>query len=91
VGDAGWPVTNICDQSLFQAVEPPALLGCVNSAMHPMFCGVVPTGALAGGVVATAIGLRVAMAIGGVGLLLSSLFLVFSPLRRLREFPAEPA
>jgi predicted MFS family arabinose efflux permease len=90
LGDAGWPVANICNQTLCQAVAPPALLGRVNSAMHLMFRGMVPAGALAAGAVATAIGLRATMAIGGVGFLLSSLFLVFSPIRRLREFPAEP-
>ena len=92
LGDVAWPVVDICGQSLCQAVASPALLGRVNSAMHLMFRGVLPAGALVGGVVAGSLGLRYTMALGGLGFLLSSLFLVFSPIRRLRELPgAKPA
>jgi predicted MFS family arabinose efflux permease len=87
LGDVAWPVTNICDQSLCQAVAAPAVLGRVNSAMHLMFRGVLPAGALVGGAVATSIGLRPTMAIGALGILLASLFLVFSPIRRMRVLP----
>ena len=87
LGDVAWPVVSICDQTLCQAVAAPAVLGRVNSTMHLLFRGVLPAGALVGGAVATAIGLRATIAIGGVGFLLSSLFLVFSPIRGLRELP----
>jgi predicted MFS family arabinose efflux permease len=87
LGDVAWPVTSICDQSLCQAVAPPALLGRVNSAMHLMFRGVLPAGALVGGAVASVVGLRSTMAMGAVGFLLSGLFLVFSPIRRMRALP----
>jgi predicted MFS family arabinose efflux permease len=91
LGDVAWPVTNICDRSLCQTVAPPALLGRVNSAMHLMFRGVLPAGALVGGAVASAIGLRYTMAIGAMGFLASGLFLVFSPVRRLRTLPVSAA
>ena len=68
-------------------VAAPAVLGRVNSAMHLMFRGVLPAGALVGGAVATSIGLRPTMAIGALGILLASLFLVFSPIRRMRVLP----
>jgi predicted MFS family arabinose efflux permease len=89
LGDVAWPVINICDQSLCQAVAPPALLGRVNSAIHMMFRGVLPAGALVGGAAASAIGLRNTMAMGAIGLLLSGLLLVFSPVRGLRALPVQ--
>jgi len=87
LGDVAWPVTTICDRSLCQAVAPPALLGRVTSAMHLMFRGILPAGTLVGGAVATVLGLRITMAIGALGFLLSGLFLVFSPVRKLRVLP----
>jgi predicted MFS family arabinose efflux permease len=87
LGDIAWPVVNIGEQTLCQAVAPAALLGRIMSAMHLMFRGVLPAGALTAGVVATVIGLRYTIAIGALGLLLSSLFLIFSPLRLLRTLP----
>jgi predicted MFS family arabinose efflux permease len=87
LGDVAWPVVNICDQTLCQAVAAPAVLGRVNSTMHLIFRGVLPVGALVGGAVATAIGLRATIALGGAGFLLSSLFLLFSPIKSLRELP----
>jgi predicted MFS family arabinose efflux permease len=87
LGDAAWPVTSVCDLSLRQAVAPPGLLGRVNSAMHLLFRGLLPAGAVAGGALASAIGIRATIAIGGAGFLLSTLFLVFSPIRRLRDLP----
>jgi predicted MFS family arabinose efflux permease len=49
--------------------------------------GVLPAGAVLGGAVAEVIGLRAAMFVGAGGFLLSTLWLVFSPVRRLRELP----
>jgi predicted MFS family arabinose efflux permease len=62
-------------------------LGRVNAAMHLLFSGIMPLGALAGGAVAQVIGVRTTMLIGATGFLLSTLWLVFSPVRRLRELP----
>jgi MFS family permease len=65
------------------------MLGRVNSAIHLLFQGVFPAGALAAGALAGAIGVRYTMALGGAGFLLSTLFLIFSPIRRLRELPSQ--
>jgi predicted MFS family arabinose efflux permease len=86
-GDAAWPIASVCDLSLRQAVAPPGMLGRVNSAMHLMFRGLLPAGAVLGGALAGATGVRGAIATGGAGVLLSTLFLVFSPIRGLRELP----
>jgi len=86
--DVAWPVYNINQTTLRQAITPDALLGRVNSAMHLMFHGIWPLGALAGGILAGAYGIRIAMLAGAVGFLLSNLWLVFSPIRRLRALPS---
>jgi hypothetical protein len=44
-------------------------------------------GALAGGTIAQAVGMRRALLIGAIGVLLSTMWLVFSPVRRLAELP----
>lgn len=85
--DMAWPVYNINELSLRQAVTPDHLLGRVNAAMHLLFRGVLPVGALAGGMIAERIGIRLTMFLGAIGYLLSTLWLVFSPLHKLRELP----
>lgn len=87
LGDLAWPVYTISERSLRQAIIPDRLLGRVNSSMHLLFHGVLPLGALAGGAIAQAIGVRQALLIGAVGVTLSALWLVFSPILRLRELP----
>ena len=85
--DFAWPVYNINELSLRQAIAPYRLLGRVNSAMHLLFHGILPVGALAGGMLAQSIGMRPTMFAGALGFLLSTLWLVFSPIRSLRELP----
>jgi MFS family permease len=51
--------------------------------------GVRPIGALLGGALGTAIGLHTTLWIGVLGALAGVVFLVFSPIPRLREAPAE--
>jgi len=87
LGDLAWPVYNISERSLRQAITPDHLLGRVNSSMHLLFHGVLPLGALAGGAIAQVMGVRQALLIGAIGVLLSTTWLVFSPVRRLRELP----
>jgi MFS family permease len=87
LGDLAWPVYTISARSLRQAVTPDRLLGRVNSSTHLLFHGVLPLGAIAGGALAQAIGVRQALLIGAIGVLLSTMWLVFSPVHRLRELP----
>ena len=87
VFDIAFPIYSINELSLRQAITPDELLGRVNSAMHMLFHGVLPIGALAGGVLAEAIGIRTTLIVGSIGFLLSTLWLVFSPVRHLKELP----
>ena len=87
LGDLAWPVYTISARSLRQAITPNHLLGRVNESMHLPFHGVLPLGALAGGTIAQVVGMRRALLIGAIGVLLSTMWLVFSPVRRLPELP----
>jgi MFS family permease len=87
LGDMAWSIYSINALTLRQAIAPSHLLGRVNSAAHLMFGGVLPVGALLGGALAERIGLRATMFVGASGCLLSTLWLIFSPIRHLRVVP----
>jgi MFS family permease len=87
LGDMAWPIYNINETSLRQAVTPDRLLGRVNSAGHLLFWGALPLGSLAGGAIAETFGIRQTMLIATLGYLLSNLCFTFSPIRHLRQLP----
>jgi MFS family permease len=84
VGDMAFSIYSINEVSLLQTVAPARVLGRVNAGMHLLARGMLPIGALAGGYLAAQIGVRATLAIAAGGLLLSTLWLLASPLRRLR-------
>ena len=59
----------------------------MNSVMRFIVWGTVPLGALTGGVLASWIGLKETLIIGGAGSCLSFLPVLFSPVRFIREMP----
>jgi len=85
--DIAWPVYNITRMTARQAITPAPILGRTNSAMHLIYHGLLPLGALTGGALAEIAGVRAAMLTGGLGFLLSTLWLFFSPLRHMRTLP----
>ena len=80
-------VYNITQVSYRQAICPPRLQGRMNSVMRFLVWGTIPVGTLAGGALASWLGLREAIVIGAVGGGLSFLWLLLSPQRHLRELP----
>jgi len=80
-------VYNIVQVSYRQAICPPRLQGRMNSVMRFMVWGAIPLGTLAGGALATWIGLRETIVVGAVGGGFAFLWLVFSPQRHLRDMP----
>jgi MFS family permease len=78
-------VANIHQWSLRQVVTPDQLAGRVTAGHRFTVYGASALGALAGGALGGALGLRPALLVCAVGALLSPLPAVFSPLRRLRE------
>lgn len=92
LGGFGAVVYNIQQVSLRQAITPERMQGRMNAVMRFIVWGTIPLGSLAGGALATVIGLRATLFLGG-GAVLATLPLVLSPIRTLREFPEpeEPA
>jgi MFS family permease len=84
----GAVVYNIQQVSLRQAITPERLQGRMNATMRFLVWGTLPLGALVGGVLATTIGLRAALFVGGAGQAVALLPLLLSPIRTLRAFPA---
>jgi hypothetical protein len=90
LGDGSGTVYEINEISLRQAVTPDPLLGRANATLGLLASGVGPLGALAGGLLAEALGVRPAVWIAACGQALAVFWLVFSPVRGLRVHPAQP-
>jgi MFS family permease len=73
--------------SLYAALVPDPLRARVSGAFLLVNYGVRPIGALAGGLLAAAVGLHATMWVTAVGALAGVLWLLPSPLPRLRELP----
>ena len=87
MGDTAFATFNIHEVALRQSVAPGAVLGRVNAAMQLLTRGIYPLGALVAGVLAQNIGVRATLAMSVCGVALSMLWLIISPLRRVREIP----
>ena len=75
-------------QSFRQAITPEDLQGRIGGTMRFITWGTLPIGGLLGGVLGEKLGLRPTLMVGGTGALLSSLIVIFSPIRLLSEHPA---
>jgi MFS family permease len=80
-------VYNVNQVSFRQQLCPDRLLGRMNATMRFIVWGVLPIGALIGGVLGTALGLRTTLWIGSVGSVFSIGWLLASPMRTMRDFP----
>ena len=78
---------NVNQVSLRQAITPNRLLGRMNASMRFLVWGTIPLGALIGGALGDAIGLRPTILIGTLGGLTSFLWIFFSPVRKLKTQP----
>jgi MFS family permease len=84
---------NVTGISFFQAITPDRLLGRMNASRRFVVWGVIPLGAVVGGVLASAIGLRETLFVSAAGASVAFIPLLFSPLRAVRRVPeaSEPA
>ena len=80
----GAPVFDVAVISLRQLVTPDRLLGRTNATMRFVIFGTMPFGALAGGLLATRIGLTATVLVAGVGLVVPLVLALCSPLSRLQ-------
>ncbi|MGH2425657.1 MAG: MFS transporter, partial [bacterium] len=83
----GMPVYNINQVSLRQAITAQRLQGRMNATMRFLVWGTMPLGGLAGGALGEALGLRGAIGVAAVGGLLAFMWVLFSPVRSLRQIP----
>ena len=88
-GDVAYPVYSIHEATLRQSIAPPHLLGRINAFAQLLFKATWPLGALVGGTLAAGIGMRATFVISSVGIVGSTLWLIFSPLRNLRHATVE--
>jgi len=78
-------VYNIAQLSYRQIICPQHLLGRMNAAMRWIVWGTLPLGGLLGGVLGSALGIRATIWVGVVGSWASALWVIFSPLRTMRD------
>jgi MFS family permease len=83
----GVMLLDISAGAIFAAVIPPRLRSRVSGAYTFVNYGIRVLGSLAGGLLGSAIGLRPALWIGTAGALLGVLFLLPSPVTRMRTLP----
>lgn len=86
---AGVVAVNVLKAGFQQRYCPPELLGRLSASSYYLTYGVLPIGALLGGVLGTALGVRPAMWLLVAGVPLSGLVLLLSPIRRHRDLPAQ--
>lgn len=82
-------VYNVNQVSFRQRLCPERLLGRMNATMRFMVWGSLPLGGLLGGALGVNIGLRNTLWVAGVGGTLAIGWLVFSPMRAMRDYPVE--
>lgn len=78
-------IFRVGEVSARQKVTPEHLLGRVNATQRFMVYGAIPLGGLLGGFLGEVIGVPLTLVVGMVGMLLSSLWLVLSPVRAMRD------
>ena len=91
VSSIGVMIFDVNQNSLMVLVTPYRIRSRMVGAHRTVNYGVRPLGALLGGFLAAALGLRVALWIGAAGAVLAVLWFWFSPIRTLREIPEEEA
>jgi predicted MFS family arabinose efflux permease len=84
-GDTALAIFMIGSLSLRQAITPDRLLGRVNASFEFLVGGVLTVGILVGGLIGEWLGLRPALAIAAVGILIAMSWLFLSPLWQVVE------
>jgi MFS family permease len=87
IGGLSNVIYNVTQVSLRQAITPERLQGRMNSVMRFIVWGTLPLGALIGGVLASRIGVRDTVIVGGIGCCLPFLPVLFSPVRAIEQMP----
>ncbi|WP_228561141.1 MFS transporter [Catenulispora pinisilvae] len=83
----GVMVLDVTANAYLTAVMPDDIRSRISGVLQTINYGIRPLGALSGGVLAVAVGMRGSLWISTIGASCSVLFLLPSPLRKLRELP----
>jgi MFS-type transporter involved in bile tolerance (Atg22 family) len=86
----GISIWNVNTITLRQALTPMRLLARMNATYRMLLFGALPAGALAGGWLGSAVGLRSALIVSVIVLTSPILWIFFSPVFRLKEMPMGP-
>jgi predicted MFS family arabinose efflux permease len=81
-------VYNINQVSFRQRLCPDRMLGRMNATIRFVVHGILPIGALAGGAIGMAIGLRPTLWVAMAGEALAGFWLLASPIRHMKDFPS---
>ena len=86
IGDGLQTIEGVAEISLVQGLIPDRILGRANATLEVVSHGIgYPIGALIAAGIAEALGVRAAIAVGWAGMAISLLFIVFSPVPRVRK------
>jgi len=80
-------VYNVNQVSFRQAITPLEMQGRMNATMRFIVWGTMPIGSVLGGILASFVPLRTTVLVGGLVSSLAFLWILFSPVRSLREIP----
>jgi MFS family permease len=80
---------NITQVTMRQRLCPPRLLGRMNASIRFVVWGVMPLGSLVAGVLGSTIGLVPTLWIGFAGTVFGSVFVLFSPITRMKVLPSD--
>jgi MFS family permease len=82
-------IYNVTQVSLRQAITPERIQGRMNSVMRFIVWGTIPLGSLIGGVLASQIGVKETLIVGGAGACLPFLPVLLSPVRAIKDMPEQ--
>jgi len=85
LGYVSFVIWSINQSSFRQAICPARLQGRMNATLRFLTAGTVPLGSIVGGILGEMLGLRMAIGVAAVGLLLTPLWVMFSPVRKLKR------
>jgi MFS family permease len=91
INGMGSTLSGIIGTSVRQAVTPQDLIGRMSAAFSFVGYGVVAIGSLCGGFIAQAVGLRMGILIGAIGIQATIVWMALSALPKVRELPKLPA
>jgi MFS family permease len=86
--DFPWSLYEITQVSVRQSVTPDEWQGRMNGSFHVLEFGGYLLGAIAGGWLGGAVGLRATILVGAAGLAIASMPIILSPVRSMRQLPA---